>query len=106
MVTIDWLLDSLAGGQKLDETPYHFRPKTTDDADASKLSQIPTKATGEGANKKRSHPVEKAVAVEESSPPIQKQSRVDNDQKDRQLAKSRSLVIPVEEGCSLAGETS
>ena len=87
IVTLDWLLDSIDAKKKADELSYFMV-----DADSAALKD-------EDKGKKRSrNGKDKAVSPEseeeEQQPPAKKQ-------KDGQTAKSRSLNIPVDEGCNL-----
>lgn len=96
VVQVDWLLDSIESDDKLDEAPYLFQlkaiptPVPEDDVKTQVKKKMAT-------NKRKS---------DEAATPALKKAKLQEDQKDRQIANSRSLLVPVDQGCPLAGTLS
>ena len=112
IVSLDWLLKSVEKGEKFDEDKYlmaNSNSAAVKDEDVEDEDVKDEDAKDDGVkkvdtSKKRSRNGKVKAASpesdeEEQKPPAKKQ-------KDTQKAKSRNLNIPIDEGCSLKGQSS
>ena len=93
IVGLDWLLETIQTKKKVDEKPYKMGKSD---------STVAATAKGNDKGKKRSHngkiKSEAPESDEEEQAPLAKK------QKDAQIAKSRAIQIPVDEGCENPGK--